>query len=225
MGNGCICLQNICYRYQDIKIDSLSEEQIQNDKEQLEVTNLFHIVKYFNENEKEINTKIDEKILKRLLSHKKAKHFKSYTKKGDSAYELMLKRILEQKNIERKGPKRRKTLRINNNNEILKLIENVIEENKKIEKDYNENIKEIVIDNTKKESLLLNYKDKKKLINRQSVNINKFNIKKIKNNFEETEINNFLLINEIKNINNNSYYISDANYTCKPRKNSPKKQE
>ena len=227
MGSGFICKNNICYQQdikldslqQDIKLDLLLEDQNQNDKEHLESTNLFNIVKYFNESEKDLNKKKDEKKIKRLLSHKKAKYFKSYNKKGDSKYELMLKRILEQKNIERKGPKRRKTLRINNNNEIIKVIDNIIEENKRIENDK-KNEKNIVNDNAKEESILLNNKDKKELINkRQSVTINKFQQNKKNNNFEDTEINNSYLMNNI-----NSYYISDANFACLPRKNSPKKQ-
>lgn len=222
MGNGCICIKNICNQYQDIKLDSLLEEQILNDKdnEQLEATNLYHIVKYFNEGEKEINTKIEKQKVRRILSHKKAKHLKSYNKKGDSKYELMLKRILEQKNIERKGPKRRKTLRINNNKDLINLIENVIKENEnnKTVNDKNQNQN---IDNTKNESILLNHKDKKNLINRQSVNINKFEQRKIRNDFEETEISNSIMLND-KN-NNISIYISDANYACLPRNYSPKK--
>ncbi len=227
MGNGCFCLSNINNQYQeDIKIDSLLEAQIQNDKEndQLEVTNLYNIVRYFNEGEKEINSQIEKKNIKRLISHKKAKNTKSYNMKGDSKYELMLKRLLDQKSIERKGPKRRKTLRTNNNEEIKKLIENVIIENINNENDNkNKNQK---IDNSKRESILLNYRDKKNIKQqRQSFNINKFNHKNIENNFEDTEINNALMLNDIKNINNaTSNYISDANYICKPKNFSPNKQ-
>lgn len=227
MGNGCFCLSNINNQYQeDIKLDSLLEAQIQNDKEndQLEVTNLYNIVRYFNEGEKEINSQIEKKNIKRLISHKKAKNTKSYNMKGDSKYELMLKRLLDQKSIERKGPKRRKTLRTNNNEEIKKLIENVIIENINNENDNkNKNQK---IDNSKRESILLNYRDKKNIKQqRQSFNINKFDHKNIKNNFEDTEINNALMLNDIKNINNaTSNYISDANYICKPKNFSPNKQ-
>ena len=221
MGNSCTCNRNIIYKYNDVKLDSL-EDQMKNDKEneELKTTNLYNIVKYFNEGEKEINTKIEKQKVRRILSHKKAKHLKSYNKKGDSKYELMLKRILEQKNIERKGPKRRKTLRINNNKDLINLIENVIKENEnnKTVNDKNQNQN---IDNTKNESILLNHKDKKNLINRQSVNINKFEQRKIRNDFEETEISNSIMLND-KN-NNISIYISDANYACLPRNYSPKK--
>ena len=47
----------------------------------------------------------------------------------DIKYEIMLKRLLEQKNIKRKGPKRRKTIR-NGENEIIKIVNEVILENK-----------------------------------------------------------------------------------------------
>ena len=219
MGSGCICIKNI--NFQDVKLDSLLEDHIQNikDNEQLEVTNLYTLARYFNEGEKEINSVIEKKKLKRIISHKKAKEMKSYNTKGDSKYELMLKRLLEQKKIERKGPKRRNTIRINNNNEVKKLIEGVVQENNK--KNRNK-----VIDNAKRESILLNYRDKKTLTHaRQSFNIvNKFEHRKITNNFQETEINNELLLNDIKNINNaNSNYISDANYACLPGKNHQKK--
>ena len=51
----------------------------------------------------------------------------------------MLKRLLEQKKIERKGPKRRKTLRINNNNDMIKIIKDVIEEENEKNKMVNVN--------------------------------------------------------------------------------------
>ena len=81
-----------------------------------------------------------------------------------------------------------------------------------------------IIDNTKRGSILLNHKDKKNIKHgRQSLNITKYEPKKVKNNFEGTEINSGM-INDIKNINNaNSNYISDANYACFPINTSPKK--
>lgn len=227
MGNGCICLKNMSNQYNDVKLDSLLEEQIQNDleKDQLEVTNLYHIVKYFNEGEKEINTNIEKKKVKKILSHKKAKNYKSYNVSGDSKYELMLKRLLEQKKIERKGPKRRKTLRQNNNKDVTKLILEVIEENKNNKKEDSDAALDNSnnIDLSKRESILLNYRDKSNLNMRQSFNITKFDHKKIENNFEESEINNVQILNDIKNLNNVSNYISDANYACLPRKSVQKK--
>lgn len=216
MGNSCICFKNV--NYKDIKLDSLLLDQKIKVNEQSESTNLYTLAKYFNEGEKEINTKIQKIKLKRILSHQKAKKTKSFNNKGDSKYELMLKRLLDQKKIQRTGPKRRKTIRINNNIEVKKLIEGVVKENKEKMK--------INLDNTKRESILLNYLDKNKLVHgRQSFHINKFEHNKIKNNFQDTEINNGVLLNDIKNINTNtnSNYISDTNYACLPRKNSPRK--
>jgi hypothetical protein len=121
----------------------------------------------------------------------------------------MLKRLLEQKKIERKGPKRRKTLRVNNNKNIAKLINEVIEENKNNKKEDDN----VAVDNNndldllKRESILLNYRDKSNLHMRQSLNITKFEHKIIENNFEETEINNGQILNDIKNLNNASNYI------------------
>ena len=225
MGNGCICLKNMTYQLYDVKLDSLFEEQNDNEKDQLEVTNLYNIVKYFNEGEKEIITKIEKKNVKRILSHKKAKNFKSYNVAGDSKYEQMLKRLLEQKKIERKGPKRRKTLRINNNKDVTKLIMEVIEENENNEKEESSDSEDNsnILDLSKKESILLNYNDKSNLNVRQSFNITKFEHKKIENNFGATEINNGQILNAINNLNNASNYISDANYACLPRKSVPNK--
>jgi hypothetical protein len=225
MGNGCICLKNVSYLYNDVQLDSLLEEQNDIEKDQLEVTNLYNIVKYFNEGEKEIITKIEKKNVKRILSHKKAKNFKSYNVAGDSKYEQMLKRLLEQKKIERKGPKRRKTLRINNNKDVTKLIMEVIEENENNEKEESSDSEDNsnILDLSKKESILLNYNDKSNLNVRQSFNITKFEHKKIENNFGATEINNGQILNAINNLNNASNYISDANYACLPRKSVPNK--
>ena len=220
MGNGCVCLKNICSPYKDVKLDSLLEDQMQNDNEneQIEATNLYNIAKYFNEGEKEINTKIEKKKVKRILSHKKvqAKTYNNSNQANDTKYELMLKRLLEQKKIERKGPQRRKTLRINNNADMIKVVNEVIEENKKLNEQKNkENEKNNNKNNTNicneysqnRGSILLNYKDKKKLEkytnSRQSYIIsNKLfdEHKKIKDNFEGTEINNVLeMTNEMDN--------------------------
>ena len=218
MGNACICFQNMSDKYQDIELDSLLDEHIKNSNEQLEATNLYNIAKYFNEGEKEINTKIEKKKVKRILSHKKvqAKTYNNSNQANDTKYELMLKRLLEQKKIERKGPQRRKTLRINNNADMIKVVNKVIEENKKLneqknkenEKNNNKNNANICNEYSQNRgSILLNYKDKKKLEkytnSRQSYIIsNKLfdEHKKIKDNFEGTEINNVLeMTNEMDN--------------------------
>jgi hypothetical protein len=207
MGNGCICLQDVTDKYKDIELDSLLEEHIKNSNEQIEATNLYNIARYFNEGEKEINTKIEKKKVKRILSHKKVKTaYNNNNNANNTKYELMLKRILEQKKIERKGPKRRKTLRINNNADIIKIVNEVIDENKKINEQKNAEIlknmnSEYIDSSINRGSILLNVKDKKKLEelshSRQSYIISNklFDHKRISNNFEDTEIHNDLEMN------------------------------
>ena len=140
MGNGlgCGCYRDICS--QEIKNDTFIK--VENDP--IKTTNLYEMAKYFEDVEKEIHIKNDKKKLKKIISFKKFKNTNSLYNTV-SKYELMLKRLLEQKNIERKGPKRRKTLRKNNNDNFIKLIQKVIEneknkiinENKKIEENKN----------------------------------------------------------------------------------------
>ena len=91
------------------------------------------------------------------------------------------------------------------------------ENNKKVDSDDDEDDSNI-LDLSKRDSILLNSNDKSNLKVRQSFNITKFEHKKIDKNFEETEINNGQILNDIKNLNNVSNYISDANYACLPRK-------
>ena len=221
MGNGCLCFQNVSCRLNDVNLDSNLDDQIQNEieKDQLESTNLYNLVKYFNESEKEINIKIEKKNIKKIISHKKATNLKSYNNIGDLKYELMLNRLLEQKKIERKGPKRRETLRKNNNSNFIKLVEEIIEENEKnMQLHETKKLNDSKNIDSKRESILLNYKDKKKLNHMgKSLKLTKNEQKKINNNFAETEINNVQILNEIKNLNDISNYISDAICTCMPK--------
>ena len=115
---------------------------------------------------------------------------------------------------------------------MIKIINDVIEEenekNKIINEQKEKNKKNKNNENPPRGSILLNNKDIKLIAHgRQSFNVNNklFGHKKIKNNFEETEINNGLVLNEINNFinNNTSNYISDANYACHRKNNSPKK--
>ena len=134
----------------------------------------------------------------------------------NSKYELMLKRLLAQQNIERKGPKRRETIRLNNNNNLINLIHEVIEDNKN--KKYNnpkeeEENKNKTNNLQKRESILINFKDKNNALSltygKHSVIItNKYSQKKIAENIEDTEINGGNITNEI---NPTSYNNSKSN--------------
>lgn len=123
MGNGCMCLNNnICYK--EMNVDTYNEENEQNHQEK--ATSLYNIANYFNQ----LSLKIEKKNIKRILSYKKTKNLNRHNTMIHSKYEKMLKRLLAQKEIENKGPKRRDTIRHNNNKEFSKLIKEVIEENK-----------------------------------------------------------------------------------------------
>ena len=131
MGNGCICIRNLCL--EDIKVETFIEEQNHPTE-----SNLYNnIVKYFDDFERDLTIKIEKKHLKKILSFKRLKNLNTIRSIENNKYELMLNRLLEQKKIERKGPKRRETIRINNNKNLIKLVKESIEDNKK-----NENNKE-----------------------------------------------------------------------------------
>ena len=128
MGNSCLfdnihfikdVKLNVCFQKQDINLKSdqalKDDEKILNAKHKEKENNknnnkMNEILNYFNEGEKEIidNIKKKEKS-KRFLSKKKRDH--TIEMKEDNKYELMLKRLLEQQNIKKIGPKRRETIR------------------------------------------------------------------------------------------------------------------
>ena len=180
MGNGCICYKNITI--QEIKNDTFID--IKNERAQ--TSNLYDMVKYFDEMEKE-NTKNEKKKLRKIFSFKKLKNSNTLYN-NNQKYELMLKRLLEQQNKEKKGLKRRETIRINNNKNFIKLIHEAIEDNKNKEKKIKNKLQ-------KKESIsiLLNAKDKMNLLSissgKQSVIINKIAKKNFLDNLRETTDN------------------------------------
>jgi hypothetical protein len=188
-----------------MNVDTYNEENEQNHQEKL--TNLYSIANYFNQ----LSIKIEKKNIRRILSYKKTKNLNRHNTMIQSKYEKMLKRLLAQKEIENKGPKRRDTIRHNNNKEFSKLIQEVIEENKdnkhknkKDDKNKNNNNKL-----QKKESILINYKDKKNILSltygKQSVIItNKMNHKKITDTLGDVDANNEIkpTCGDIKNNNN-----------------------
>ena len=178
MGNGCICYKDISF--QEIKNDTFID--IKN--EQVQTTNLYDMVKYFDEMEKE-NTKNEKKKIRKILSFKKLKNANTLYS-NNPKYELMLKRLLEQQNKEKKGPKRRETIRINNNKKFIKLIHEAIEDNKNKEKNLKNKLQ-------KKESILLNPKDKMNAIitsGKQSVIINKISKRNFLDNLGEINVDN-----------------------------------
>ena len=154
MGNGCLCCQS-SYK-PDVQLDSLGEKNTK----PIMNNNISDLSKYFNEGGKEIKDNTEKKEKSKRKSNLLAKNLISINTMDNPKYELMLKRLLEQKTKERNGPKRRTTIRIlENNKEILNLIQEVIKEK---EGNNNNQINKNV-QAKKRGSLLLNFKEKKKL--------------------------------------------------------------
>lgn len=202
MGNGCICFNNICDK--EIKVDIYQEEN----KHPVQMTNLYSIAKYFNE----ANVKTEKKNIRKILSFKKLKNLNRHNTMGNSKYELMLKRLLEQKKIERKGPKRRETIRLSNNKFLTKLIKEVIEDKNKKKNNIKEKEKNKSKENNfqKKESILINFKDKNNDLSKHSVIItNKIFHKKITDNLDDTVLNGANIVNEINPTSGNNSKINN----------------
>ena len=202
MGNGCICFNNICDK--EIKVDIYQEEN----KHPVQMTNLYSIAKYFNE----ANVKTEKKNIRKILSFKKLKNLNRHNTMGNSKYELMLKRLLEQKKIERKGPKRRETIRLSNNKFLTKLIKEVIEDKNKKKNNTKEKEKNKNKENNfqKKESILINFKDKNNDLSKHSVIItNKIFHKKITDNLDDTVLNGANIVNEINPTSGNNSKINN----------------
>lgn len=140
MGNGCICFEsNISLADgTDKQLESLDEPN----EEKVTASNFNHLLKYFNETEKEINNQ--NKVLNTKKNFEKGgcKNLRSFNTLEYSKYALLLKRLLVANKKEKKnGPKRRTTIRIieinkrnknnnNSNNDLVNLIKEVIEESK-----------------------------------------------------------------------------------------------
>lgn len=149
MGNSCFCTTNNFFNNPRINIcfenDSmigitekvLSKGDTDNQKQEVGINKLR---KYFDESD----NLIEKEKLRKYMFRKKRETILGTT--IDIKYEIMLKRLLDQKSIKRKGPKRRKTIR-SDENEIKKIIDEVIKENKNEKKNSN---------NKKEENKLLN---------------------------------------------------------------------
>ena len=169
MGNSCFCGNihfikdvklSVCFQKQEINNKSdqiLIKEEKQNtsdknkEKEEKEKNKsknkMNELFNYFNDVEKEIMNnykkgKVRKHISKKLMN--------ALTNKEDNKYELMLKRLLEQQNIKKVGPKRRETIRKLGEEKIKDMVKNLLIENKndilnkkktkdKIDKNKNEN--------------------------------------------------------------------------------------
>ena len=144
MGNSCYCGNihfikdvklNVCFQKQEISDKSdqiLIKEEKQNtsdknrEKKEKDKNKMNELFIYFNDVEKEImndykKSKVRKHISKKLINT---------LNKEDNKYELMLKRLLEQQNIKKVGPKRRETIRKLGEEKIKDMVKNLLIENK-----------------------------------------------------------------------------------------------
>ena len=186
MGNACFCSKNHLIR--DIKVDicldresfNLATEQVLINEDNMEEKHgkgILELKKYFDENEKE--------ILNNLNKREKAKKI-FRNKKGESRigmmndnYELMLKRLLEQKNIIRNGPKRRETNRKEDNIKVL-VNEVLMEKKNKVINIKNSKLKNNAVIN-RNSSLIIKDKNNKNI--RLSVTTDKNELANNLNNY------------------------------------------
>ena len=169
------------------KIENIEKKDIS----LLKTIKITELKNYFNENEKEIikNYYKRDKSKKHL---NKKKHVNALNRLSDNKYELMLKRLLEQKTEKRKGPKRRETIR---NQEMIRILVNgiIIENTNKDSQNKEE------IDNQENDLLIKNLDNQKY---RLSATIDKNHFlstnlsQNLKNNFKFQYLN---TINEIIN--------------------------
>ncbi len=202
MGNGCLCNNN--HFIKDLKADICLDKEIFNlATEQVLIKDdnidekrgkgIMELKKYFDENEKEILNNLNKKEkAKKVFRNKKRKSIIGMM--NDNKYELMLKRLLEQKNIKRNGPKRRETIR--EEKKIKALVNEVLLDNKNIViKSKKSNIKKN-IELNRNNSIIIKDRNNKKI--RLSVTIDK---NELANNINNIKVKKKLHHQYLKNKN------------------------
>ena len=202
MGNGCLCNNN--HFIKDLKADICLDKEIFNlATEQVLIKGdnidekrdkgIMELKKYFDENEKEILNNLNKKEkAKKVFRNKKRKSIIGMM--NDNKYELMLKRLLEQKNIKRNGPKRRETIR--EEKKIKALVNEVLLDNKNIViKSKKSNIKKN-IELNRNNSIIIKDRNNKKI--RLSVTIDK---NELANNINNIKVKKKLHHQYLKNKN------------------------
>ena len=170
-----------CYKQNDTIYASIAGYDVE--KNEKNIKKMTELKNYFNEAEKEIvyNKKPRKSVQKKNSNKKKKLKYLRTVK--DSNYEIMLQRLLEQKETKRKGPKRRETITYNNS--IKNLVNEVIKEKKRNIKKNNSNMGDDC-----NNSILINNKSYKNNNIRKGMTLNLGASKKkvIKNNFTDNKI-------------------------------------
>ena len=200
MGNAFLCNKaSSCFKDIEINIcsdkrnmNSLADQILNKDEELSNKNNIKPIIelkKYFDNKEKENfnNSSLKDRD-KKLQKKKRQSMFNCLV--DNTQYELMLKRLLEQKKVKRNGPKRRETIR--KEEDKIKIL-----------------IKEILVENKNENKNSINSNDNKSLSANSTLIIkNKNNQKKMRLSVtidSKVDLNNVNNINNInKKVDNNS---------------------
>jgi hypothetical protein len=161
-------------------------------KDNLTQKKMNEILNYFNEGEREIINSIKKKNkAKKVQNKKKTNDLIDNNNRDDNKYELILKRLLEQQNIKKIGPKRRETIRKEGDN-LKDIVKDLLKENKNIALNKKNSIESnslLIKTQFNKKGRFSVTVDKKSLID----NINHNNKKK----FQEQYLNNRMTICEV----------------------------
>jgi hypothetical protein len=205
MGNSCFCDNihfikdskfSVCFQKQNITSKSdqvlyedkvITNEKCKNKKQPK--TKMNDLLNYFYEGEKEIINNLKKKDKRKKMNSKKKLDNTLVNK--DDKYELILKRLLEQQNIKKIGPKRRETIRKEGDN-LKDIVKDLLKENKNIALNKKNSIESnslLIKTQFNKKGRFSVTVDKKSLID----NINHNNKKK----FQEQYLNNRMTICEV----------------------------
>ena len=229
MGNAFLCSRaNCCLK--DIKINICSDkrninnkaEQILNKDEELSNKNnikpIIELKKYFDKKEKENynNSSLKDRD-KKLQKKKRQSMFNCFV--DNTKYELMLKRLLEQKNEKRNGPKRRETIR-KEDDKVKTLIKEVLVENKnEIKKTINSNENNTLSANS---TLIIKNKNNQKKM-RLSVTLDRendlSNVNNINNFNKKVDNNSNLHLKNVNSFNNGNNEGNGSSVVCQKETN------
>ena len=168
MGNACFtntkhCIQKHLDICADKNISNLYVEEsfVDENKSNNKINKLKD---YFIKGEKEISDNLIQKNMRATAQKKRNSGFVNLILIDKNKYETMLKKLLEQKSIVKKGPKRRETLRAGNKINIL--VKEVMKEKKD-----NKNNKLKRAHSKRRHSIIIKNKDSTRI--RQSTTLNR----------------------------------------------------
>ena len=210
MGNSCFSNTKHCIqKHFDICVDNnLSninvEETINVQKEDNNKIN--KLKKYFIQGEKDISEDFYPKNIKQTDKKKRNSGAVNLLLIDKNKYEVMLNKLLQQKSIEIKGPKRRETIRDGNN--LKNLVKEVIKEKKE-----NKNNKLKRRASKRRYSLIIKNKDKQKI--KQSSTVHR-------NEYTKCKSLNKILKNQLKKVNTLNEILTDGRSTIFNKKETNK---